>query len=120
MKLSEYLSFFEGHERRRIYTDGSKDGEAVGVAAITSGRILVCQLSDHVSIFSAQAHVFHLVLDVASGIRGTKFLILSDFLSCLQSISNRTCQNPLILDIINRINNLMIELWVRYVVFMVT
>lgn len=104
-KFSEQLTKFVGYVR--IYTDGSKDGAAVAAAAVTANKVLKKRLPDHASIFSAEAQAILLSLDIADQSGSDKILILSDSLSCLQSIDNRNLQNPLILQISNRIHDLL-------------
>lgn len=106
-KLNELLSVFDGHHR--IFTDGSKDGETVGAAAVCNGSKRSVRLPDHSSIFSAEAHAVLLALGIIQRSSHTKFIVLSDSLSCLQSIQNMNLHNPLILDICNRIHRLIVS-----------
>ena len=104
-KLNELLCIFTGHNR--IFTDGSKDGETVGAAAVCCRMIHSVRLPDNTSIFSAEAHAILLALDIVQQTTtNTKFVILSDSMSCLQSIQNMNLQNPLILNICNKIHRL--------------
>ena len=103
-KLNELLSVFVGHHR--IFTDGSKDGEAVGAAAVCNGNKRSIRLPNHSSIFSAEAHAILLALNIIQQSPHTKFVVLSDSLSCLQSIHNKNLHNPLILDICYKIHKL--------------
>jgi ribonuclease HI len=103
-KLNELLSVFTGHHR--IFTDGSKDCDTVGAAAVCSGEKRSVRLPDHSSIFSAEAHAILLALDIIQHSSHNKFIILSDSLSCLQSIHSMNLHNPLILDICNKIHKL--------------
>jgi kelch-like protein 2/3 len=106
-KLKELLSVFTGHDR--IFTDGSKDGEAVGAAAVCNGSKRSVRLPDHSSIFSAEAHAILLALNTIQQSSHTKFIILSDSLSSLQSIQNKNLHNPIILDICNKIHKLIVS-----------
>jgi len=104
-KFNELLSVFEDY--MHIYTDGSKDGATVGAAAVTKGQIMVRRLPDHASIFSAEAQAILLALDIANQSAQTKVLIMSDSLSCLQSIENRNHQNPIILQVLTNLHHLL-------------
>lgn len=104
-KLNELLSVFTGHHR--IFTDGSKDGEAAGAAAVCNGSQMSVRLPDHSSIFSAEAHAILLALNTIQQLAYKKFVILSDCLSCLQSIQYKNLHNPIILDICNKIHKLI-------------
>ena len=106
-KLNELLGVFSGH--RRIFTDGSKEGETVGAAAVCNGSKQSVRLPDHSSIFSAEAHAILLALNMIQQSVHTKFVILSDSLSCLQSIQNMNILNPLILDICIKIHKLTVS-----------
>jgi hypothetical protein len=70
-KLAELLSAFDGYER--IYTDGSKDGEAVAAAAVSRYGTLVKRLTDHACVFSAEARAVLLALDTESNQRVKSF-----------------------------------------------
>jgi ribonuclease HI len=104
-RLNEILSDFDGFER--VYTDGSKDGTAVAAAAVCAGRVFVKRLPENSSIYSAEARAILLALDIICQSGSKQFLILSDSLSCLQSIENRRFENPLILEICVRIHKLL-------------
>ena len=104
-KLNELLDVFTGHHR--VFTDGSKDGDKVGAAAVCNGEKRSVRLPDRSSIFSAEAHAILLALDIIQHSSHKKFIILSDSLSCLQSIQNMNLHNPLILNICNRIHKLI-------------
>lgn len=104
-KFYELMSAFSGYEH--IYTDGSKDGTAVAAAAIWNGHTLSQRLPDNASIFSAEARAVVLALDFVRQSRNRSHLILSDSLSCLQSIQNRNLKHPLILEICTTIHRLI-------------
>jgi kelch-like protein 2/3 len=104
-KLDEILSVFDGYTR--LYTDGSKDGPAVASAAVSGTRVFVKRLPNHSSIFSAEAHAILLALNVMEQSAVDRFVLLTDSLSCLQSIENRKLNHPLILEILNRLHQII-------------
>ena len=104
IRFKEILEIFK--EYTHIYTDGSKDGRTVAAAAVSSGKVLTKRLPDHASIFSAESQAILLAIDIAKESANTKILILSDSLSCLQSIQNRNLNNPFILNITTEIHTL--------------
>src|SRR5208282_3493787 len=104
-KFKEILAIFKDYTH--IYTDGSKDGRTVAAAAVSSGKTLTKRLPDHASIFSAESQAIILAMDIAKQSSNTKILILSDSLSCLQSVQNRNLNNPFILNIITEIHTLI-------------
>lgn len=106
-KLNEILSHFDGYTR--LYTDGSKDGPSVAAAAICGTRILIKRLPNHSSIFSAEARAILLALGAIELSNNDRFLILTDSMSCLQSIENRKINHPLILDIILRTHESILD-----------
>ena len=74
-----------------IYTDGSKNNEAVGLAAVhiqKSKRITedIQRLPKEASIFSAEIGALQESLTIIKDSTKTNFLILSDSLSCLQAL----------------------------------
>ena len=91
---------FEAYkEHTHIYTDGSKEGKKVGFAAHTPNGNLKGGLPGHASIFTAEAYAILRALDWVRVSSRTKFLILSDSKSCLQSIGQYSPTNPLVRDI---------------------
>jgi ribonuclease HI len=106
-KVNEILSNYQGFQR--IYTDGSKAGTAVAAAAISGPRLSIKRLPDNSSIFSAEARAILLSLNIVHSSANERFLILSDSLSCLQSIENQKLNHPLILEIVNLVHELIVS-----------
>ena len=102
---NELISFHQGCEN--IFTDGSKQDSAVASAAVSGDKILVKRLPNNASIFSAEASAILLALDMISQTCNLKFLILSDSLSCINSIENKDLQNPFIVEILERLHELL-------------
>jgi hypothetical protein len=92
------LSQYDGYTR--IFTDGSKIGEAVGAAAIVASRVCQKRLPNNSSIFSAEAHGILMALDMVQRSTGSQRLFLSDSLSRLQSLQNHDLSHPLISEIL--------------------
>jgi hypothetical protein len=67
----------------------------------------VKRLPNDASIFSGEACAILLALDMAEQAGSDKLLVMSDSLSCLQSIENRHLYNPLILEILVRVHGLL-------------
>ena len=101
----ELVSKYQGY--KKVFTDGSKKGSAVSAAAVTKGTVLVSRLPDHASIFSAESRAVLLALNIIEQASCKLFLILSDSLSCLKAIENRKVQNPLILEILEFLHQLL-------------
>jgi ribonuclease HI len=97
-KLNQILADFDGYTR--LYTDGSKDGSSVAAAAICGPRIIIKRLPNHSSIFSAEARAILLALGTIDLSNNDRFLLMTDSMSCLQSIQNHKLIHPLILDIV--------------------
>jgi kelch-like protein 2/3 len=106
-ELNEILADFD--DFKRIYTDGSKAGAAVAAAAVSGSSLMVKRLPDNSSIFSAEARAILLALSIIESSVGDRFLILSDSLSCLQSIENQKLNHPLILEIAVTVHQLIIS-----------
>jgi ribonuclease HI len=88
-----------------IFTDGLEQGmgvAAVAAAAVSHDKVLVKCLSNHASIFSAEAMTILLAQDIISQSAKQHFLILSHSVSCVNAIENRNLQNPLIVEIVER------------------
>ncbi len=101
----ELVSAYQGY--KKIFTDGSKQGSAVSAAAVTNRKILVKRLPNHSSIFSAEATAVLLALEIIEQSPGRQFLILSDSLSCLKALENRKLLSPVILEILEFVNQLV-------------
>jgi len=105
LNLNELLADFDSFQR--IYTDGSKVGAAVAAAAMSGPTLLVNRLPNGSSIFSAEARGILLALSIMESSAHDEFLILTDSLSCLQSIQNRKLDHPLILEIVVTLHQLI-------------
>jgi ribonuclease HI len=107
---------YDGYQK--IFTDGSKQGAAVGAAAVTTNKVLVKRLPNHASIFSAEAQAILLAIDIISQSNNLQFLIVSDSYSCIKAIENRNLQNPLVVAILEHLHqklnskNSIIFIWV--------
>ena len=59
----------------------------------------LCRLPDNCSIYTAKLHAIHHALRLICQSKKKSFLLLSDSLSVLKSISNCKCDNPLLVDL---------------------
>ena len=103
-KYHELLSNFPSYET--IFTDGSKDGDTAGSACVTPSDTYKCRLPDNASIFSAEIKAVDLALGHIEQSRSSDFTIFSDSLFVLQSLHNRHIENPLLLDVLLKHNEL--------------
>jgi hypothetical protein len=71
---NELISLYQSYEN--ISTDSSKQASAVASAAVSGDKILVKQLPNNASIFSAESSAVLLALDMISQTSNLKFLIL--------------------------------------------
>jgi len=84
--LDEYKNF------QKIFTDASKTDNGVGIAIILENQNLTFKHPNKCSIFSAEALAILKAIEIVNTLAHTNFLILSDSLSALNSIKNKT--NP--------------------------
>ena len=70
------------------------------------GKYLKKHLPNNISIFSVEACTINMALDLISESRNIKFIIFSDSLSVLESLKNRKFDNPLIIKIQCKLENL--------------
>ena len=103
-KFQELLSDFPKYET--IFTDGSKAVDTAGSACVTPSDTYKCRLPDNASIFSAEIKAIDLALDHIEQSRSSDFIIFSDSFSVLQSLHNRHIENPLLLDVLLKHNEL--------------
>jgi ribonuclease HI len=103
--LSEMKLVSENYEGYcKIFTYGSKQGICVAAAAVSQDKVLVKRLPNHASIFSAEAIAILLALDIISQSTEQDFLIVSDSLSCVTAVENRNLENPLVVEILERLH----------------
>ena len=88
-----------------IITDNSKDGDTAGSACATPSETYKSRLPDN-AFFSAAVKAIDLALVHIEQSRNTDFIIFSDSLSVLQSLHNRHIENPLLLDVLLKHNDL--------------
>ena len=105
-KFHQLLSDSDFPNYETIFTDGSKDGDTAGSACVIPSETYKCRLPDSASIFSAEIKAVNLPLDHIEQSRNTDFIIFSDSLSVLQSLHNRHIENPLLLDVLLKHNDL--------------
>ncbi|KAL4104315.1 hypothetical protein QTP88_019616 [Uroleucon formosanum] len=84
--LDKYKNF------QKIFTDASKADNGVGISIILENQNLSFKLPNECSIFSAEALAILKAIEIVNTSAHTNFLILSDSLSALNSIKNKT--NP--------------------------
>ena len=58
------------------------------------------------SIFTAEACAIDLALDIISKKKHEKFIIFSDSLSVLLSLNNKKLENPLIIELLRRLDSI--------------
>ena len=71
----------------RIFTDGCKEGNRVAAAVVHRDNTKCIQLPDTASIFRAELYALLLAIDVVRRSKEKNFVIFSDSMSSLQSIS---------------------------------
>jgi ribonuclease HI len=67
-------------------------------------KVLVKQLPNLASVFSAEAIAILLALDIISQCTEQHFLIQSDSPSCVNAVENRNLENPLVVEILERVH----------------
>ena len=90
------------HDHVAIYTDGSKDDRKVGCSVVCMGHTIKLRLPDNSSIFSAETTAIYLALEIIESYDNNKFIIFSDSLSVLQSLTNMNIKNPLIASVLQK------------------
>ena len=96
-KLPNYL---------HIYTDGSKDNYGTGCRAVINNKTMKKSLPKEASIFTAEICAINLALKIISNNKAKKFIIYSDSISVLHSIKNQKLDNPLIVNLLNKLHAL--------------
>ena len=91
-----------------IYTDGSKDNDRVGCAAIINNISIRQRLPSNASIFTAEIKAIDLALDAIAESEDDHFIIFSDSLSVLLSLENKKLDNPLVVNLLHKLHLLSI------------
>jgi len=81
---------------RRIFTDGCKEGYRVAAAAVSRDDTKCVRLPDTASIFRAQLYTLLLAIDVVRLLQEKNFVIFSDSLWSLQSITGFNLDSDLV------------------------
>ena len=89
-----------------IYTDGSKDNDRVGCGLIINNLSIKQRLPNNASIFTAEVTAIDLALDTIAESDDDHFIIFSDSLSVLLSLHNKKMDNPLILQLLQKLHHL--------------
>ena len=95
-----------------FFTDGSKCNEKVAAAVAADSNFQspsLCRLPDNCSIYTAELHAIHLALWLMGQSKKKSFLVLSDSLSVLKSVSNAKCDHPLLVGLYNLYFTLMCD-----------
>jgi len=79
-----------------IYTDGSRDGNAVASATVLPSDTISMRLPDSASIFTAEIQAIINALVSIKDMDASKFIIFTDSLSCLQALHSMKLEHPLI------------------------
>ena len=94
-QVFEYVMEDYPNDSIRIYTDGSKGENGVGAAAVSGNTVRSASLLKESSIYSAEAYAIQLALHMCEQLAGRYFVVCSDSLGVLQSLSNRK-EHPMI------------------------
>ena len=89
-----------------IFMDGSKLEKITRCPTVHKRKIFKKHVPNNTSIFSAEAYTINIALDHISESRNNKFIIFSHLLSMLESLKNRKFDNPLIIKILCKLENL--------------
>ncbi|MCG8430697.1 MAG: endonuclease/exonuclease/phosphatase family protein [Candidatus Omnitrophica bacterium] len=95
---------YSDHEH--VFTDGSKDEDAVGAAAHSSFGDSCCGLNPEASIFTAESKAIEMALDRIASSHHSKFVIFSDSLSCLLALRGLNLKIQSTIRILQKLNTL--------------
>ena len=80
----------------RIFTDGSKEGNRVSATVVSRDNTKCVRLPDTASIFRAELYALLLAIDVVRRSEEKNFVIFSDSMSSVQSISGFNLDSDLV------------------------
>ena len=80
-----------------VYADGSRDGNYVACAPVyPSDTVISMRLPDSASVFTAAVWAIIKVLEEIKNSVASKYIILTDSLSCLHALQHMKLEHPLI------------------------
>ena len=100
----KYNEIKDEHSCVPVYTDGSKDNDRVGCAAIINNISIKRRLPNNASIFTAEIKAIDLALDAIAESEDDHFIIFSDSLSVLLSLENKKLDNPLVVNLLHKLH----------------
>ena len=89
-----------------IFTDGYKDNDKTACAAVLNKTIIKKAPLTKSSIFTAEIRSIDLNLDIISKNKHKKFIIFSNSISVLLSLSNKNLENSLIIKLLSRLDSM--------------
>jgi len=92
-----------------LFTDGSKMGSKVASAVVCQNWQKSTRLADYCSIFTAELHAIKMALVFIQRAKNLNFVVFSDSLSGLQSLSSSQIDNSLVLDILRSYTELTLR-----------
>jgi ribonuclease HI len=106
-KLKFYEYAFKVRNHTHIFTDGSKDCQAVAAAAVFDGGQVTTRIPSSASIFTAEAQALDHAVQVAAGSDDSAFTIFSDSMSCLKALQSHKLTHPIILATLESVHHRM-------------
>ena len=80
-----------------VYTDGSRDGNAVTCATVfLSNTVISMRLPDSASVFIAEVWAIVKALEQIKDSIASKYMVFTDSLLCLQALHHMKLEHPLI------------------------
>ena len=80
-----------------LYRDGSRDGNAVACATVfSSNTVISMRLPDSASVFTAEVWAIIKALEQIKDSIASKYIVLTDSLSCIQAFQHMKLEHPLI------------------------
>ena len=80
-----------------VYTDGSRDGNAVACATVfPSNTVISMRLPDSASVFTAEVWAIIKALEQINISTASKYIVFTDSLSCFQALHHMKLEHPLI------------------------
>ena len=89
-----------------IYTDGSKSNNNVGFTVITPNIQISGKLPSEFSVFSSELYAIKKALEFIKYEIGESFVILTDSMSAISSITSNYYDNELVKEIIEELNSI--------------
>ena len=101
------LRYAHQTRQKKIFTDGSKDGNRVASAACCRGYTESESMPGPASVYIAEINALLIGIEMMENSNKKRLLVVSDFLSYMHALSNGNTSNPLLTQVLEEFTSLV-------------